>query len=80
MLEAERELFGWDHCEIGRQLIGDWKLPESFEAVVADHHSERRADGAWDVARTGEGELRHGFGGGLCRVSGMRDGELCRTA
>ncbi len=50
MLEAERELFGWDHCEVGRQLIGDWKLPQSFEAVVADHHSERRSDGEWDVA------------------------------
>jgi putative nucleotidyltransferase with HDIG domain len=49
MLEAERELFGWDHCEIGRQLIGDWKLPENFEAVVADHHLERRTDGAWDL-------------------------------
>ncbi|MGD1107165.1 MAG: HDOD domain-containing protein [Terracidiphilus sp.] len=49
MLEAERELFGWDHCEVGRQLIGDWKLPENFEAVVADHHSERRTDGAWDL-------------------------------
>ena len=49
MLEAERELFGWDHCEIGRQLIGDWKLPENFEAVVADHHLERRTDGEWDL-------------------------------
>jgi HD-like signal output (HDOD) protein len=26
-LNAERELFGWDHCEAGRQLIADWKLP-----------------------------------------------------
>jgi len=50
MLEAERELFGWHHCEIGRQLIGDWRLPENFEGVVADHHSDRRKDGAWDVA------------------------------
>jgi len=50
MLEAERELFGWDHCEIGRQLIGDWKLPQSFEAVIADHHSERCSDGEWNVA------------------------------
>ncbi len=50
MLEAERKLFGWDHCEIGRQLIGDWKLPQSFEAVVADHHSEVRSDGDWNVA------------------------------
>ncbi len=50
MLNAERELFGWDHCETGRQLIGDWKLPENFAAVVADHHSARRTDGTWDVA------------------------------
>ena len=50
MLEAERELFGWDHCQVGRQLIGDWKLPQSFEVVVADHHSERDPKSSWDVA------------------------------
>jgi putative nucleotidyltransferase with HDIG domain len=50
MLLAEREMFGLDHCEVGRQLIADWKLPESFEAVVADHHSELRSDGAWNLA------------------------------
>jgi putative nucleotidyltransferase with HDIG domain len=50
MLEAERDLFGWDHCEVGRQLIGDWKLPQSFEAVVAEHHSDRHPDCAWDTA------------------------------
>ncbi len=48
MLEAERELFGWDHCETGRQLVGDWKLPEELEAVVSRHHEPRRGDGAWD--------------------------------
>lgn len=50
MLEAECELFGWDHCEIGRQLIGDWKLPQSFEVVVADHHAQRLPDGEWNVS------------------------------
>jgi HD-like signal output (HDOD) protein len=50
ILEAERALFGWDHCETGRQMIADWKLPDSFEAVVADHLAPRRTDGAWDVA------------------------------
>lgn len=50
MLDAEREMFGWDHCETGRQLIDDWKLPDNLEAVVADHHLPRRTDGAWDVA------------------------------
>jgi HD-like signal output (HDOD) protein len=50
VLEAERELFGLDHCETGRQLIADWKLPENFEAAVADHLCPRRTDGAWDVS------------------------------
>jgi HD-like signal output (HDOD) protein len=50
VLDAERSLFGMDHCETGRQLIADWNLPENFEAVVADHLGARRADGAWDVA------------------------------
>ncbi|MGO8757525.1 MAG: HDOD domain-containing protein [Terracidiphilus sp.] len=49
MLDAERELFGWNHCEVGRQLVSGWKLPGSFAAVVAEHHEERRADGEWDL-------------------------------
>jgi hypothetical protein len=49
ILEAERELFGWDHCETGKQLIADWKLPDEFETAVAAHHAARGAGGAWDV-------------------------------
>jgi putative nucleotidyltransferase with HDIG domain len=49
LLEAERVLFGWDHCETGRQLVSEWKLPEELESVVAQHHEPRRTDGAWDV-------------------------------
>ena len=48
-LDAERELFGWDHCETGRQMVRDWKLPDELEAVVSQHHEARRTDGAWDV-------------------------------
>ena len=50
LLEAERALFGQDHCETGRQLVRDWKLPEGFAAVVSGHHQPRRTDGAWDLA------------------------------
>ncbi len=49
LFDGERALFGWNHCETGRQLIGDWKLPEEFESVVGQHHEARRTDGAWDV-------------------------------
>ena len=38
ILEGGRQLFGWDHGETGRRLIGDWKLPGDFEAVVSEHH------------------------------------------
>ena len=49
VLAAERELFGWDHCETGRQLITDWNLPRTFEPVVADHLQPREG-GNWNVA------------------------------
>jgi HD-like signal output (HDOD) protein len=49
ILKAERELFGWDHCEAGRQLIVDWKLPSEFEAIVGDHHAPREKDGPWGM-------------------------------
>jgi putative nucleotidyltransferase with HDIG domain len=50
ILQGERELFGWDHCETGLQLIGDWKLPSDFEAVVSEHHSARRENSDWTMA------------------------------
>ena len=49
IMQGERDLFGWDHCETGRQLISDWKLPPEFDAVVADHHSPRQTDGPWGI-------------------------------
>ncbi|MGD0831209.1 MAG: HDOD domain-containing protein [Terracidiphilus sp.] len=48
-LEVERKLFGWDHCEAGRQLIVDWKLPSEFEEIVGDHHDPRK-DGSWGMS------------------------------
>ena len=42
-------MFGWDHCETGRRLISDWKLPGDFDAIVLEHHSAKREDGAWEM-------------------------------
>ena len=50
ILEAERSLFGLDHCETGLQLVSDWHLPEEFGPAVAEHHRARRTDGAWNSA------------------------------
>jgi putative nucleotidyltransferase with HDIG domain len=50
ILERERELLGWDHCDAGRHLVVDWNLPSDFEAIVAEHHSPRRADRCWSMS------------------------------
>ena len=50
ILDAERELFGWDHCQTGRKLIADWKLPSDLDAIASEHHLPRRADGSWGMA------------------------------
>jgi HD-like signal output (HDOD) protein len=50
ILNAERNLFGWDHCEAGRQLITDWKMPPEFEPIVSEHHAPRQKDSSWSMA------------------------------
>jgi HD-like signal output (HDOD) protein len=50
ILNAEQELFGWDHCEAGRQLISDWKMPAEFEPIVSEHHAPRQKDSSWGMA------------------------------
>jgi putative nucleotidyltransferase with HDIG domain len=49
ILEGERQLFGWDHCETGQQLIANWKLPPEFDTIVTEHHCAKRKDGAWGM-------------------------------
>ncbi len=49
ILPAERALFGWDHCQAGRRLIADWKLPAEFESIVSEHHAPRRKDDPWEM-------------------------------
>jgi hypothetical protein len=50
ILYAERELFGWDHCEAGRQLIADWNMPPEFEPIVSEHHAPRNKESPWGMA------------------------------
>ena len=33
-VEAERRLYGRDHCDVGREAAGQWKLPERFAAYM----------------------------------------------
>lgn len=49
ILRAEQDLFGWDHCAVGKILISDWKLPADFEVIVGDHHAPRQTDAPWSL-------------------------------
>ena len=36
---AEREEYGFDHAELGAQLLRSWKFPEQISAAVGGHHN-----------------------------------------
>ena len=38
LLDEEKYLFGMDHCEAGRLMLAQWKLPQDFWRVVGRHH------------------------------------------
>jgi HD-like signal output (HDOD) protein len=38
LIELERQRFTMDHCELGRRLIEQWKLPHEFCVVAGRHH------------------------------------------
>ncbi|MFQ5643801.1 MAG: HDOD domain-containing protein [Thiogranum sp.] len=41
---AEREVFNFDHGEVGAALMHAWKLPESFIEVTRHHHQPSAAE------------------------------------
>jgi putative nucleotidyltransferase with HDIG domain len=50
MLPLEREAFGYDHCEVGAELVASWNLPGAFDSIIAQHHCLRQKSDAWDMA------------------------------
>lgn len=38
LLDLEKKRFGVDHCEAGRQLVEQWKLPQDFWVAAGRHH------------------------------------------
>ncbi len=42
--ELEQEVFGFDHTQVGRELMRRWRLPESLVEPVAWHHAPHRAE------------------------------------
>lgn len=43
--DIEREVFGFDHTEIGTAAARRWKFPSSFQAVIAHHHDPEQFQG-----------------------------------
>jgi putative nucleotidyltransferase with HDIG domain len=50
ILESEKEMFGFDHCEAGHELVQSWMLPAAFVEVVSTHHGKRQRNDPWDLA------------------------------
>ncbi len=44
LLEAERELYGGDHAEVGKQVAEVWSLPVEMSEAIALHHEASVAD------------------------------------
>jgi putative nucleotidyltransferase with HDIG domain len=43
MREAEMEVLGMDHCEIGADLASEWNLPDRLTVPVRLHHKPSKA-------------------------------------
>ncbi|MBF0328276.1 MAG: HDOD domain-containing protein [Nitrospirae bacterium] len=39
-IEAENDMLGFNHCNVGGLVARKWKLPKNLEAVIEYHHSE----------------------------------------
>lgn len=39
LAEAERQVLGLDHAEVGAALAGNWRFPADIRAAVAGHHA-----------------------------------------
>jgi len=76
-VEAERDVLGTDHAEVGAWVLDHWALPANLVQAVRWHHEPRRADKANTIL-----DLVH-VADALCLMMGMGIGheglqyELC---
>lgn len=42
---AERQVFGYTHAEVGAELLKAWRLPESLQETLRNHHEPREDSG-----------------------------------
>jgi putative nucleotidyltransferase with HDIG domain len=49
ILQVEREMFGFSHCEAGHELVRSWSLPLPFDQVALMHHGQIGSGGLWTL-------------------------------
>lgn len=49
ILQVEKEMFGFDHCEAGHELVRSWSLPLPFDQAALMHHGPIGTDGLWNL-------------------------------
>ncbi|MDR3299752.1 MAG: HDOD domain-containing protein [Candidatus Accumulibacter sp.] len=55
LIVAEREVFGYDHCDAGQALASNWKLPPDIvEAIAAHHDPDEFGNEICDLVHIGE--------------------------
>lgn len=42
--EVEKEILGFDHAEVGNELLKEWRMPDSLRDSVAFHHNPELAE------------------------------------
>ncbi|MBN1757962.1 MAG: HDOD domain-containing protein [Chitinispirillaceae bacterium] len=67
LLEAEKEILGISHTDIGRILADKWALPLDLEYALVFHHEPMKADSLIDLVTTVHvaNTLSHAIGMGL---------------
>lgn len=92
-VDAERELFGFDHAEVGGAMAERWSLPEEVQDAVARHHQVPLEEfgplldtvvmANWVAKTVGVGlgaeGLNFGVDGGVARRLGFRYPEFARV-
>jgi HD-like signal output (HDOD) protein len=80
ILEREKEVFGKDHCEIGKLLVEEWKLPEEFETIVSGHHDEFATTGTWDLPDLIHASCNLADSAGFPAFAGCLSSPFCESA
>ncbi|MGB7326617.1 MAG: HDOD domain-containing protein [Rubripirellula sp.] len=40
--EVEKDILGWDHCQLGEAILGQWGLPDAVTMSARHHHAPER--------------------------------------